>query len=327
MDTATHLTMGVALSGLSALDPVVEADPSLFTATFFGVVIGSIAPDFDTIFKLKDNATYIRHHRGSSHSPPMLIFWSFFVSLPILLFMPEVSYLHLWLWTMLAIVLHVTVDIFNAYGTQALRPFSRKWLAMGFINTFDPFIFYLFVAGIFAWVLGANPIYTFTIVFFIDILYHIKRYLDKKEIVDILKRHFHDKNIEKIITQPTIKHNWWRIAVVTDDQFFIADSVDGHIEILDIFDRKSLPETAEMNAALLDKNVQAFVNFSPVYRYEIDRHDDYIEIRFIDLRYRSKGHYPFVAVVSMDKFYNILTSYTGWVYSEEKLQKKLDVLP
>lgn len=97
-------------------------------------------------------------------------------------------------------------------------------------------------------------------------------------------------------------------------------------EILDIFDRKSLPETAEMNAALLDKNVQAFVNFSPVYRYEIDRHDDYTEIRFIDLRYRSKGHYPFVAVVTLDKFYNILTSYTGWVYSEEKLQKKLDVL-
>lgn len=81
-----------------------------------------------------------------------------------------------------------------------------------------------------------------------------------------------------------------------------------------------------MNAALLDKNVQAFVNFSPVYRYEIDRHDDYTEIRFIDLRYRSKGHYPFVAVVTLDKFYNILTSYTGWVYSEEKLQKKLDVL-
>lgn len=180
MDTATHLTMGVALSGLSVIDPVVEADPSLFTATFFGVVIGSIAPDFDTIFKLKDNATYIRHHRGYSHSPPMLIFWSFFVSLPILFFTPEISYLHLWLWTMLAIILHVTVDIFNAYGTQAFRPFSHKWLAMGFINTFDPFIFYLFVAGIFAWMLGANPIHTFTIVFFINILYHIKRYLDKR---------------------------------------------------------------------------------------------------------------------------------------------------
>lgn len=44
---------------------------------------------------------------------------------------------------------------------------------------------------------------------------------------------------------------------------------------------------------------------------------------FIDLRYRAKDRYPFVAVVTMDKFYNIITSYTGWVYSEDKLQKKI----
>ncbi|PKR76959.1 hypothetical protein CEY16_14225 [Halalkalibacillus sediminis] len=322
MDTATHITMGVAISGLSTLDPAVQQDPALFQAVFIGAIVGSHAPDFDTFFKLKDNATYIRHHRGSSHSPLAVLIWSFIVSLPIFAFFSDVSYLHLWLWVLLAVCLHVFVDIFNAYGTQALKPFTHKWIAIGFISTFDPYIFFLLVVGILAWLLGAAPAYTFLTIFFILFLYYIKRYLDKREMVKILNEYFDD--VEKVVTQPTIRHNIWRIAIVTKKEFYVAVYDHGHIDIKDTFLRRELPDTTEMNAALQDKNVQAFLNFSPVYRYEIDRYDDYTEVRFIDLRYRSQGHYPFVAVVTLDKFYNIITSYTGWVYSEGKLQKKLE---
>lgn len=188
------------------------------------------------------------------------------------------NYLHLWLWVLFSVFLHVFVDIFNAYGTQALKPFVDKWIAVGFINTFDPLIFVLYIAGIFAWLLGADPRYTFGIVFFIVFLYYIKRYMDKREIVKLMENYFDD--VEKVITQPTIRHNIWRVAVVTKDQFFVARSEDGHVEIKDAFDRMPLPDTTEMNAALQDANVKSFINFSPVYRYEIDRFDDYTEIRF-----------------------------------------------
>src|SRR5699024_9464630 len=70
MDTGTHVVMGVALGGLATLDPVVSNDPTLFTAVMAGTLIGSQAPDFDTVLKLKDNAAYIRPHRGMSHSIP-----------------------------------------------------------------------------------------------------------------------------------------------------------------------------------------------------------------------------------------------------------------
>ena len=63
--------------------------------------------------------------------------------------------------------LHVFVDIFNAYGTQALRPFSKKWVALGVINTFDPFIFGIHCIGILLWVFGADPVMTFSIMYFI----------------------------------------------------------------------------------------------------------------------------------------------------------------
>ena len=38
-------------------------------------------------------------------------------------------------------LLHVFVDIFNSYGTQALRPISNKWIQLGVINTFDQLFF------------------------------------------------------------------------------------------------------------------------------------------------------------------------------------------
>lgn len=79
----------------------------------------------------------------------------------LMLFYPEANLLHLWLWTFAAVALHVFVDIFNAYGTQAIRPFSRKWVALGLINTFDPFIFVSHLIAIAFWLAGAHQGYTF----------------------------------------------------------------------------------------------------------------------------------------------------------------------
>ena len=323
MDTATHIVMGISLAGLATLDPVVANDPVLFNAVLVGTVVGSHAPDFDTVFKMKDNATYIRHHRGASHSIPAVIIWGLIVSLGIYLFVPEVSYFHLWLWTFLAVIIHVTVDLFNAYGTQAMRPFSNKWIAKGFINTFDPYIFTLNVVGIIAWALGANPAYTWLTIYSVIILYYIKRYMDKREIVNKIKEHFPDT--VEVATSPTLRQNYWRVAITTKDRFYVGKVENRHIEIVDEFEKIPLPDDPVIEVAKQDKNIAAFLNFSPVYRWEINVYDSYTEVRMIDLRYRSNDYYPFVAVVKINTDLEIISSYTGWIFSEHKLQRKLFV--
>jgi len=323
MDTATHIVMGISLAGLATLDPAVQSDPVLFNAILVGTVVGSHAPDFDTVFKMKNNATYIRHHRGASHSIPAIILWGLLVSGIIYLFAPQVSYLHLWLWTFLAVIIHVTVDLFNAYGTQALRPFSNKWIAKGFINTFDPYIFSLNVVGIVAWALGANPAYTWLTVYSVIILYYIKRYMDKREIVNKIKEHFPDT--VEIATSPTLKQNYWRVAITTENRFYVGKVENRHIEIVDEFKKIPLPDLPIINVAKTDKNIAAFLNFSPVFRWEINEFDNFTEVRLIDLRYRSNEHYPFVAVVQINDDMKIISSYTGWIFSEHKLQRKLYV--
>lgn len=321
MDTGTHIVMGVALGGLATLDPAVNSDPTLFHAVLVGTIIGSHAPDFDTILKFKSNAVYLRNHRGATHSVPAILMWGILIAGIIHAFVPQVDLFHLWAWTFVAVCTHVLVDIFNAYGTQAYRPFTNRWIAHGFINTFDPYIFLLHIAGIVAWLLGANPGYTWLIVYTVILLYYIKRYLDKKEIVRKINDYFPDT--EQIATSPTIKQNIWRVAITTTKNFYVGNVDNGHIQIVDEFNKVPLPNTKLMNTAERDENVSAFLSFSPVYRWEINDFDDYTEVRFIDLRYRSKGHYPFVAVVHIDDDMRILGSYTGWIFSEQKLQSKL----
>ncbi|WP_409297055.1 metal-dependent hydrolase [Peribacillus sp. SCS-26] len=325
MDTGTHFVMGIALGGLAALDPAVGSDPATAQAVLIGTILGQQAPDLDTVLKLRNNAVYIRNHRGITHSIPAVLLWPLLISGTLGLMLPGADFFHLWLWTFLAVALHVFVDLFNAYGTQALRPFSSKWVAFGIINTFDPVIFGIHIAGIILWGFGFPPGITFLVMYMVVAGYYVLRITEHRQ---VKKRVFKlIPEAKKVIISPTMRFHRWRIAILTGTHFYVARSHDKELTILDKFERIPLPDSRILDAAKHDKNLSAFLSFSPVYRFEIKEGKDISEVRFIDLRYRSNGYYPFVAVVHLDQDLNIINSYTGWIFSEEKLKKKLDILP
>ncbi|RDI37166.1 metal-dependent hydrolase [Falsibacillus pallidus] len=323
MDTGTHVVMGFALGGLATLDPVVAEHTATAHSVLIGTIIGSQIPDIDTVLKLRNNAVYIRNHRGITHSIPAVMLWPLAIIAVIYPLMPQANLLHLWLWTFFAVFLHVFVDIFNAYGTQALRPFSSRWVALGIINTFDPFIFIMHVIGLILWGFGADPGITFALIYVILIGYYLRRIYAHHSLKKAIKKRI--PTAETIIVSPTMRFHQWRIAVKTRDSFYVARGHQRSITVLDEFKRIPIPDTDVINAAKKDKNLSAFLHFSPVFRWEVDEYDDYYEVRFIDLRYRSNGHYPFVAVVQLDLDLNITGSYTGWIFSKEKLRKKLEI--
>lgn len=325
MDTATHAVMGLALGGLATLDPIVAENSVTHAAVIVGTLVGSQAPDIDTVLKLRNNAVYIRNHRGITHSIPAIFLWPIGITLVISFFFPEANLLHLWIWTFIAVFLHVFVDLFNAYGTQALRPFSSKWIALGVINTFDPIIFAMHLGGIIIWACGGHPGFTFLGIYCLLALYYVVRYRSRQKVLQEVKKLIPDAT--DIIVSPTLKFREWKIAVMNPQQFFVGKAHRHHVQIIDQFKRVKVPESPVLEAAKKDPNLSAFLSFSPVYRWEINEYDNFYEVRFIDLRYRSKNYYPFVAVVHLDKHLNIITSYTGWIFSEEKLRKKLSVVP
>ncbi|WP_431027974.1 metal-dependent hydrolase [Lysinibacillus sp. LZ02] len=324
MDTGTHLVMGIAIGGLALVDPVVAESSAMFGAVMAGTILGQQAPDVDTVLKLRNNAIYIRHHRGITHSIPATILWPIAITAILSSIVPDANLLHLWLWTQIAVFLHVFVDIFNAYGTQAFRPFSKKWVALGVINTFDPYIFGLHCVGIVLWVFGANPVWTFSIMYVIIVCYYILRFMVQRAVKKAVHNTIQDE--EYVIVAPTMRFFYWRIAAASKTHYYVGRAYRRSVNIYDKFEIVPLPRTPYVNAAMQDENLRSFVSFSPLYRWEIaELPSGLTEVRLIDLRYRSNDRYPFVAVAHVNDDLEIVNSYTGWIFSEDKLQRKLQI--
>lgn len=314
--------MGGSIVGLAHIDPAV--DP--MTAGFITTVVGaSLIPDLDTILKLKNNAVYIKNHRGITHSLPFtIIAWPLLLAVLSSTFF-DLPFVNMYLWSLFAVSLHVFSDIFNAYGTQALRPFDHTWLQLGFINTIDIPMIVMHLIYFALWYIGFNPVMLFIVLYAVMALYYIGRYLYKRYLINKIKERLPDENITRVLCLPTLHFNQWRVVAVTEQAYYVGRTFKGQVVFYDRFEKIGPLEGELFEAVKDDKNFKAFTFFSSIYRYEIkDISHNTVEVRYIDLRYLKDGHYPFVCIMLLDKDdYDVQSSYTGWVYSETKLQQKL----
>ncbi|PPA82306.1 metal-dependent hydrolase [Brevibacillus laterosporus] len=327
MDTATHFAIGFGLAALAHLDPVVANNPGLAEAVMIGTVIGQQAPDFDGFTRLLGNATYIRNHRGASHSIPAIFIWTLSIFGLIQYFIPQEHWGHLLGWTFFAVFLHVFVDIFNAYGTQALRPFSRKWVALCTMFIFDPLIFALHIIGLLLWAAGAEPGKLFLVIYVFIALYYVKRYRVHARELAYLQSSLGLKGEYTLI--PTYSWSQWTFVVKTPQQWYVGEIHQGSEPlVLDIFPiPKTEPELITVTRQ--DKKVQAFLSFTHHVHAEVIQRSFGYEVKWKDLRYRAKhmgkSHYMLVAVVYLDQDKQIRDSFVGWIHhSEDQLTKKLN---
>ncbi|GAA4722575.1 metal-dependent hydrolase [Brevibacillus fulvus] len=325
MDTATHFAMGFALAGLAHLDPVVAASPGLSEAVLLATVIGSQAPDLDGFTRIFGSAAYIRNHRGLSHSIPAVFLWTIAIFGLLQALSPQLHWAHLLAWTFVAVGLHVFVDLFNSYGTQGLYPFTRRWIRLNVIFIFDPLMFGLHVLGLLLWAYGAEPGRTFLLIYLLLTFYYIWRYQAQKKACDLLRQELGVSGTYTVI--PTHSWNQWTFVVKSEQHWYVGELNHGEPIILDTFAIK--PESAVVTIAKQDQKVRSFLSFTEFAHPEVKQHDFGYEVRWIDLRYRSrsagKSHYKLIAAVYLDKNMKVRDSFTGWLHrGEEQLAKKLN---
>lgn len=321
MDTGTHIAMGFGLAGLAYLDPTVASHPELANAVLLGTLIGSQAPDIDTVLKFRGNATYIRNHRGRTHSIPAILLWGGLISSVLYAFAPGIPFMHLLLWTLLAVVLHVSMDIFNAYGTQVTRPVNKKWVSLNVINIFDPFIMGIHVLGFALWKAGFHPGHVFAGIYAVMFVYMFQRVLAYRNMIKYAKESLGMEGRYTLL--PSLLWTKWGLIVETDKRYFVGDIKNKEITLHDSFDKHTERIHHVLEKAKEDKNISAFLSFSR-YAHVTTREEEFgFEVKWIDLRYRTKTHYAFIAIAHLDKDLNILDSYTGWEYREHKLSEKL----
>lgn len=313
MDTSTHAIIGLGLAGLAQCDALVALDPATSTAVFFGVLIGSQAPDFDTVLKWKSNMLYIRQHRGYSHSLPMIAVWSFLISGVLTWLNKGASFTHVLVWTGLAVCLHVLTDVFNAYGTQAGWPFTKRWISWNIISLFDPIIFSTHLIAIVLWGFGIlSPRVLFPALYLLLIAYYVWRTRVHRQV----ERHLPllDTDYEKGETYtiiPTVALSRWNVVKRKPNGSFMI----GHWKrgILYWTERAVCHDHPAVEASKSHPAVQALLYFSNYACATVEQTGYGYAVRWVDVRYRHRKQYPLVAIVMMNLKYETLDYFIGWL--------------
>lgn len=323
MDTGTHFVMGIGLFALSHLDPMITSQPETAQAVALGTIIGSQAPDLDGLYRFAGNAAYIRNHRGWSHSLPMLFIWPTVISLVIHLILPDASFYAIWSWTFFAVLIHIFIDLFNTYGTQALRPISDRWIAWDIINIFDPFIFSTHLCGFLLWWLFPNyPGQIFGCLYFLIIIYVCWRTWYHRHLLKWMKSKVKKPGTYKVI--PTFHLHVWNVLLI-QKHYVKMGEIQGKKLIwtgqisLDQYNHPAVKASQKSEA------IRSFLYFTSYGFPQVYRRDYGYEVRWIDVRYHNKRHFPFFAVALLNDQYEIINSYVGWL-SEKQLEKKIQQL-
>jgi inner membrane protein len=326
MDTGTHLAFGLGLGGLAMVDPVFSAHPYGSVAILIGTVVGSNAPDFDGLYRLKSNADYIKHHRGLSHSFPMIAVWTIAISGCLALLFQGIPWWHYLLWVLLSVVVHVLSDLFNSYGTQGFRPISQRWVAWNIINIFDPVIFCAHLLAILLWVFGAAaPQTIFPILYGGLAVYYVWRTIVHFGLTRHIPRQDSDyRPGDHYQIIPTVSLSQWSVVRQSQDGTYGVGVWEQ--DKLRWVDSVKCIDHPAIDASRSTLEVQAFLSIVPFPYGQTITHPWGYEVRWSDIRYRYRKQYPFVAIVHMDRSYSLMKSYVGWL-NDKRIERRLQMKP
>ncbi len=170
MDTITHTLFGLTLYGAVNKQDFSKKEKR---ALLFTTIVGSQIPDIDAISKLWDTeGQYQMWHRGITHSVFMIPIWAILIAILCYLFW-KVKDRRIFLLGALAVFIHNTSDLFNAWGTGYFEPFSQARITFGTVPIIDFVIWAIILIGfIFAkkMKLPSYKIYRFV---WLAIIFHI----------------------------------------------------------------------------------------------------------------------------------------------------------
>ncbi|NEU31963.1 metal-dependent hydrolase [bacterium LRH843] len=143
MDTITHTLFGIGIYKAINKEKMSKKEKQALLLTSIGA---SQIPDIDIISQLWDTAgQYQMWHRGITHSVFLVPVWAFLFFVINYLFFRLKNWRFFWI-ACLAVFTHNTSDVFNAWGTGYLEPFSTIRLSFGTIPIIDFVIWILFLA-------------------------------------------------------------------------------------------------------------------------------------------------------------------------------------
>ena len=131
MDTITHGIAG------SMLTRTLTERPAR-AALLLGVAAGMF-PDCDFLF-MPDRLSYLRNHRGWTHSFVALPLFALALALAGRLVFRRARLPDLWVFCAVGIASHILLDWVTSFGTMFFTPFSRTRYSLDWVFILDPFL-------------------------------------------------------------------------------------------------------------------------------------------------------------------------------------------
>ncbi|GFZ88329.1 hypothetical protein GCM10008018_38110 [Paenibacillus marchantiophytorum] len=321
MDTGSHLLFGVTLAGLACLEPAIVQDPALAHAVLAGTLIGSHAPDFDTLARLRGYATYLRVHRGFTHSLPALFIWPALISLPLAAMFGVWEHLFsLYAWILAAVVLHVALDLFNVYGVQCLRPFSKKWFHLDTLSLYEPFLFGLHSAGLLIWLFvwggagGAHIGEMFALIYAVSFFYIAIRAAQRKRNIQLVQSKL---NLAEGTCHLIPSLNWfqWQFVIEGDHQYYLGEIRDGNVILEKEYSSSNYSHESThpiVKATMTTDGVRAFLHFAQRIHVSWSEKNGGYEVQWRDVRFWYRQKLSFGVNVLLDRDMNVVSDTLGW---------------
>lgn len=144
MDTVTHTLFGLGLYHVAKKEEFTKREKNAF---LFTAIVGSQIPDIDIVSQLWDQeGLYQMWHRGLTHSIFLVPIWALIIYLLVIVLF-KVRHRRYFFMGMLAVAIHNSSDVLNAWGTGYFEPISNARLTLGTIPIVDFVIWTIFLVA------------------------------------------------------------------------------------------------------------------------------------------------------------------------------------
>jgi inner membrane protein len=319
VDNLTHTLTALALSqaGLNR--------KTRFAA--LALVLGANLPDADMLTRVAGTATYLKYHRGITHSILGVTVLAVLLAGIIYYFgrraAPKRSAPPLdgrWLLgiCLIATSSNLLLDFTNAYGVRPFLPFSGRWYAWDIMFILDPLLLLLLALGLGLSLLlqlvseevgSRKPAFRGGAIFSLCVLVLLWGIRDfaHRRVLGMLDAHtYGGENSRHVGAFPTPSNPFaWTGVVETDSMFHVlpanALAADVDAESTRVF-HKAEPSSA-LDAATKTRTVAIFLDFARFPWAQVLETEDGFRVTFQDLRYVSleSGRRRFLVEVDLDK--------------------------
>lgn len=297
MDPITHALVGIGLTYFTG-EKFSFANPS-----HIGAVLGALAPDFDIVLQLFGDLPYLKHHRGMSHSFPIVFLQSAAIAFLLHFFLPG-GLKTIFFWTFLGTVSHIVMDIFNSYGARLFWPFSKKQYTLNLLILADPVVIGLFGFSL----LGRNwPGITGKTLLMFFVAYLLIRFFMRMRARKKLQVYMKENNPQQIIVMPAMVSLWnWFFLVETSDIVIVGEYNFFTSQITVKRRLTKTPANEITKKAFQSKLGKLFQNFTPYFHVFHTRENGNHVVSFCDLRYFFREEFLHNATVIFDDTHNMI---------------------